>query len=264
MQGERERRLLVAGAVGGPFTIALYTPLRNAITLGSQDASASAATLYKRTVAHGWLRGGYAGWGAPTLFSCPQFLAMGPLYHAYASVVGANLAVLPTALTESTISYGAQARNAQIAYNFTVPTTKHVALQRPWDPRGAGFGPHVMRNACAMSGIRVLSPPIRTFVGADGAGAMMGFAADFIASIAAAAISMPFNQLFNFLATAPPSIHSDGLLLSCSRFLRRQYLTRTGTLSPTIVRDAFMRCAYIAPQLSTYVAIERLCVGERK
>ena len=33
---EREQALLVAGAIGGPFTIAVYTPLRNAITLGSK------------------------------------------------------------------------------------------------------------------------------------------------------------------------------------------------------------------------------------
>ena len=87
-----ESALLVAGAFGGPFTIALYTPLRNAITLGSKDPIASAAALYRRTVEHGWLHGGYAGWMSPTIFSCPQFLAMGPMYHVYAGVVGTNLA----------------------------------------------------------------------------------------------------------------------------------------------------------------------------
>ena len=32
-------------------------------------------------------------------------------------------------------------------------------------------------------------------------------------------------------------------------------------LSAAVLRDLFMRCAYIAPQLSTYAAIERLCVS---
>ena len=72
-----KKALLFGGGAGGPFSVGLYTPLRNAITLASRDASATAATLYRRTVQHGWLRGGYAGFAAPAVASCPQFLAMG-------------------------------------------------------------------------------------------------------------------------------------------------------------------------------------------
>ena len=92
-----ERAILVAGAVGGPFTIGLYTPLRNAITLGAQDAVATAGKLYRRTVEPGFLRGGYAGWLTPTIFSCPQFLAIGPIYHIFSTYVGGDFAVVPTA-----------------------------------------------------------------------------------------------------------------------------------------------------------------------
>ena len=253
MSMTEEQALLTAGALGGPFTIGLYTPLRNAITLGAKDAAASAAALYRRTLQTGWLRGGYAGWASPTVFSCPQFLAMGPLYHLYATALGSsNLAVLPTAFTESLISFGSQSRNAQIAYNLTVDGARQLPLQAPWDPRGAGLLPHVCRNACAMSGIRVLSPPIRAATGADGAGAhpALGFASDFVATIVSAAVSMPFNQLFNFLATTPPAARPEGLLAACSQFLRAQYLTPAGGLSPTVLRDAFMRVAYIAPRAS--------------
>lgn len=253
-----ERATLLAGALGGPFTIAVYTPLRNAITLGAQDAAASSGALYARTVEHGFLRGGYAGWASPTIFSSAQFMALGPLYHVYAGVCGPNLAVIPTALTESTISYGSQARNAQIAYNLSVESGKRVALQAPWDPRGAGFLPHMCRNACAMSGFRVISPPLQRAIGADQSGSpAKAFAADFAATILSAAISMPFNQLFNFLATTPPTSRPHGVLRACMTFLRSQYLTPSGGLSTTMLRDAFMRCAYIAPQLSTYSAIER-------
>ena len=254
-----ERALLAAGALGGPLTIGMYTPLRNAITLGAKDPTASAAALYRLTVRHGWLRGGYAGWLSPTAFSAAQFVAIGPLYHVYADVVGPSLAVVPTALTESAISYGSQARNAQIAYNLSVGEAQRVALQAPWDPRGAGFAAHVCRNLCAMSGIRVLSPPLRAMLGVDDGGASPTalFAADFAASILAAAASMPFNQLFNFLCTTPPAARPDGLLRACTSFLRSQYLTPSGGLSAVVLRDAFMRCAYIAPQLSTYSAIER-------
>ena len=229
-----DQALLAAGAIGGPFTIWLYTPLRNAITLGSQDAQASARVLYLRTLEHGILRGGYAGCVSPTIFSSPQFVAMGPLYHIYASAVGPNLAVLPTAVTESAISFGSQMRNAQIAFNLTVPPGRRITLQRPYDPRGAALVPHVMRNMCAMSGIRVLSPPLRSAFGADTGSPAMGFASDFVASIISAAISMPFNQLFNYLATTPPSARREGIAEACVTFLKNQYLSN-GRLRATVV-----------------------------
>lgn len=266
MSSDESTALLLAGALGGPFTIALYTPLRNAITLGAHDPSASASSLYRRTVSHGYIRGGFAGWAAPTFFSSAQFVAMGPLYHKYASLCGPDLAVIPTALTESTITYGSQTRNAQIAHNLNVANMpeKAVRLQAPWDPRGAGFAPHVLRNACAMSGIRVLSPPIRKAMGAEG-NVALSFAADFSATILSAAISMPFNQLFNFLTTTHSThIAEAGILSSCARFLRTQYLTPAGRFSATVLRDAFMRVAYIAPQLSTYSAIERFATARAR
>ena len=52
----------------------------------------------------------------------------------------------------------------------------------------------------------------------------------------------------------------EGLLVACGRFLRSQYLTPTGRLSSTVVRDVFMRCAYIAPQLTTFSTIESACL----
>lgn len=264
-----QRALLLAGAVGGPVTIGLYTPLRNAITLGAGDAAASARALYATVLR----TGPFTGWLSPTVFSCAQFLALGPLYHVYASAVGPALAVLPTACTESFISFGSQTRNAQMAFNVTVAPTRQLPLQQPWDPRGVAFAPHVARNACAMSGFRVLAGPVQRAL--DGAAdtarvpldrGTANVAADFLASIISAAVSMPFNQLYNYLATTTAASRpAGGVLLACAGFLRRQYLVRTATgrlaLSRTVVRDAFMRCAYIAPQLSTYSAIERLCVS---
>ena len=267
----QSKQLLLAGALGGPLTIGLYTPLRNAITLGAKDAATSAWSLYRLAFAQG-LAGGWTGWRAPTAFSCPQFLAIGPLYHLYSSVAGPSLAIIPTALTESTISYGSQARNAQMAYNVTVDASKRVALQRPWDPRGAGLPAHIMRNACAMSGIRVLTHPVELALTSSAAtlhapldARSAATVADFVSSIIAAAISMPFNQLFNFLAITPAAARQEGILASCAAFLESQYLTRSPSgkaqLSRTLLRDMFMRCFYIAPQLSTYSAIERLCVS---
>ena len=85
-----------------------------------------------------------------------------------------------------------------------------------------------------------------------------------MSSVLAAAVSMPFNQLFNFLSTQPAGAEArGGLLRACARFLVDQYVkpgTRC-TPSATILRDIGMRCAYVAPQLSTYSAIERAVVS---
>eukprot|EP00971_Amphidinium_carterae_P013179 260043-Amphidinium_carterae.1 len=46
-----------AGALGGPFVIFALTPLRNALTLASQDQESSAFELYGRTFQSGFAAG---------------------------------------------------------------------------------------------------------------------------------------------------------------------------------------------------------------
>ena len=123
-----------------------------------------------------------------------------------------------------------------------------------------------------MSGIRVLTHPVELALTSSAAmlhvpldARSTATVADFVSSIMAAAISMPFNQLFNFLAITPAAARQEGIFASCAAFLESQYLTRSPSgraqLSKTLLRDMFMRCFYIAPQLSTYSAIERVCVS---
>lgn len=57
---ERDTALLVAGGLGGPYTIWLYTPLRNAITLGAREPHSSSISLYRKTFSRGFL-GGWIG-----------------------------------------------------------------------------------------------------------------------------------------------------------------------------------------------------------
>ena len=260
---DRDRALFVSGALGGPFSIWIYTPLRNAITLGSKYLAPTSAELYRMTF-KGGVRFGYTGCASPTIFSGPQFIVMGPAFHQFSSLLGPTLAVLPTALCESTISYGSQARNAQKAYNQSCVTASQrmTRLQSPWSPVGAGFAPHVLRNCFAMSGIRVLYEPFREAIDSASGGCISGlsltFAADFCASIVSAACSMPFNQCFNYLAVTP-----DGKGIGA--YLKGQYLEEVSgrgvRVSPRFLRDVFMRCAYIAPQLSTFAIIERACLA---
>ncbi|GMH77374.1 hypothetical protein TrST_g9176 [Triparma strigata] len=250
---ERDRVLLLTGGLGGPFTIMLYCPLRNAIALGSKYPL-NAMGLYRMTFARGFA-GGWTGGLSPTIFSCPQFLAMGPLYHVYSGYTGPTLAVLPTAITESTISFGSQARNAQLAFNATVEKGAKIALQNPANPIHIGVFPHIMRNVCAMSGIRILNEPCSSIIASvtrtDKKSTMTANLGAFLASCLSAGISMPFNQIFNYLAITP-----EAGLRDVGRFLKSQYV-QDGSISPRMLRDLGMRIAYNAPQLTTFLIIEK-------
>jgi hypothetical protein len=188
----------------------------------------------------------------------------------YSDICGPSLAVIPTAVTESVISIGSQARNAQMAYNITAAPAARVSLQFYANPVTIGLPAHIMRNACAMSGIRILTDPCENAVdafcaavGAQPDKRATKFASDFSASVLAATVSMPFNQIFNFLVVSRQVTWRTALSASLA-FLKSQYFVESHTgrlrVSRVAVRDIFMRCAYIAPQLSTFVTIERLCV----
>ena len=111
-----DNALLLSGGLGGPFTIWFYTPLRNAITLGSKYQAPGALQLYRMTfegryitrmcvvwvAAHregssdkGGMKMGWTGAVAPTIFSVPQFLAMGPAYHWYSAQLGSTSLAVP-------------------------------------------------------------------------------------------------------------------------------------------------------------------------
>jgi len=250
---DKDKVLLLTGGLGGPLTIALYCPLRNAIALGSKYPLSS-LSLYRMTFARGFT-GGWTGGLSPTIFSCPQFLAMGPLYHVYSTHLGPTLAIFPTAITESLISFGSQARNAQLAYNATVGKKEIVNLQHPASPVHVGCLPHVLRNAIAMSGIRALNGPCSSLIsvvtGGERESATVQNMGAFTASVASAGISMPFNQVFNYLAVTP----SAGLR-DVPGFLMSQYV-KDGRVSKIVIRDLGMRIAYNAPQLTTFLIIER-------
>ena len=193
---------------------------------------------------------------------------MGPLYHVYSSKVGTILAVGATGVTESLISYGSQTRNAQLAYNASVSSLRRVAVQHPLNPVGVGLPAHIMRNIVAMSGCRLITHPctqaitsVAHTVGLNPDPSLLQVAGDFAGCFLSAAFSMPLNQSYNYLVTATPEARSEGILRSTVLFLKSQYLLteKNGrvTLSRTVARDMFMRCAYIAPQLTTYMCIER-------
>ncbi|CAE8617296.1 unnamed protein product, partial [Polarella glacialis] len=233
-----EMSLILAGALGGPFVLYLLTPLRNALVLASQDANSSALELYASVFAGG-LASGWTGGLTVVLPACPQFIAMGPLFHFLKELCGYALpAVLITAAAESFISYGPQTMNAQLAYNHQqalAGSGVEVPLWNPFNPFGPGISVHIVRNVVAISGLRIFSAPCQ--VGLARLAAMLGlrlpqglqkFVGDFIASIGAAIFSAPLNQLYNFVVTSPETFSEAGVQLKAGVcYLGGIYFTRS-------------------------------------
>lgn len=258
--------LIAAGGIGGPVIIYIVTPLRNALTLGAQDPGAGLLECYRRAFARG---SGWSGGHYLALANVPGFLAIGPAYHLYNSLTGsASMALVLTAVSESTILFGAETRNAQIAYNRSAAQfgTSQIPLSllRPWGP---GFGMHVGRNVVAMSGMRIFSKPCEDALGILFPSMQSGArvtASLFTANVVTAVASTPVNQLYEFSVTmrlAQGLAAGKGQPITMMAYLRRQYLLPDGSLSRVAGRDVLLRIAYTSTLYTLFGLLERTCVS---
>ncbi|KAF4690265.1 hypothetical protein FOZ60_000422 [Perkinsus olseni] len=152
--------LLVSGSFGGPFVIFTLTPLRNGLTLAAQDRVSTMSSLYRRCFMHGF-KSGWVGGLWPSVPAIPQFCVLGPMYHLYTSFLGQQGALVCTAVTETAITYGANTRNAEVAYNQYVPRKDRLTNLTPaYKPIGPGALMHAVRNALGMCGMRVFAAPL--------------------------------------------------------------------------------------------------------
>lgn len=240
--------LLLSGACGGPFVIFLCTPMRNGLTLGSQDRMSGMGQLYKK-VFRGGAASGWTGGGAPAVVACPQFLCLGPVWHmlhgqsrtllgipedAGHRLLPAAMASLGAGLCETVLTYGSQSRNAQMAYNksfvqfsSTVEGVRRpVPLNNPYQLWGAGAGAMALRNMGSIVAVRGLSPWLRERLPPGQlSDSSLRVACDVTCSVVAATVTAPLHQLFNFLATTAeassmPAAERARLARS---FLNRQY-----------------------------------------
>lgn len=205
--------------------------------------------------------------------SCPQFIVMGPLYHFLKAFTGSAVpAVILSALAETCISYGSQTVNAQMAFNAEqrlAGSDYEVPIWNPFVLLGPGCSVHILRNIISLSGLRIFSGPckagLRKLAGSCLSDGMLQFLGDFTASMGAAVCSAPINQLYNFSVTSKAFMAasmSERASLGLS-FLSNQYLVRNLDghvvgVSPTLGRDLFMRCAYVATLYAMFGAIERI------
>lgn len=299
-----DKALLVSGAVGGPTVIWLCTPLRNGLTLGAKDKKSGIVGLYRK-VFRGGFHAGWTGGLAPAVVACPQFLALGPVYHfingSLADCAGvaalsptsaprlccSAIAALGASLGETMLTFGSQARNAQMAYNNSFVhfasvvdgSRKNLPLNRVRDVWGVGAEALLVRNFLSVFSVRSFSPCLRERM-PDIQGKVV--LCDALASLAVCTVTAPVHQLFNFLATTPEarSLSFSERSTMARRFLREQYFVPlprevmitadlsqrppeqeySWRMSPVALRDFGMRATYITTVMSLFVAIERtLC-----
>lgn len=262
-----EPTLFLSGAFGGPLIIGSLTPLRNACTLAAQDTVSTAGQLYGRVFSKGLLSG-WTGATTPAAAAAVQFTTLGPGYYAFLKLLGSPAAAVTAGVvTETLITYGPTTRNAQLMHNEVSSTSAKVTV-KPIRPFGPGFGALVLRNCCANAGIRVLSTPfadmLSHFSMNQAPAGVCRFGGDFLASVVCGAISMPFNQLYNFQVTSEASQNANAVerFKMGLSFLKKQYLAPSdrGTLrlSKVVLRDAGLRSLYIGCMFSSYAAVERL------
>jgi hypothetical protein len=260
-----DKPLLIAGAFGGPFVVFVLTPLRNALTLASQDRTSSTVQIYKQCFKGGLSRG-WVGGIYPSIPAVPQFVTLGPFYHVYTSLVGPYPALLFTAATESAFTFGAHSRNAQLAYNESVPPNKRISrISSSFTVFGPGIIPHVCRNCVGMMGIRIFSKPVKNELDVlfpNASEKTKRTAGDFIGSLLSGILSTPFNQMFNFFATSDlHNLPRSERIQVAKQFLKSQYFVRTesGSFRPSkiMMRDIALRSIYSMGLFGIYATFER-------
>ena len=270
---------IVAGAVGGPLVEYVTTPLRNALTLGASDQSATVLGLYRQVFRNGAFSGGIPMAKA----AVPGFLVLGPAFHWFKDRTGGShvAAVTLTAWAETMVFYGAETYNAQIAYNLkaaaaaathgggAIPSI--VRLQNPSHPTfGIGFGLNMTRNVLAMSGIRVFSKPCQDLMQRMDDARRLSLATrailgDLVANIFVSAASTPLHQLYGWSVTTRVAAANNTTVepfgTAAMKFLRAQYLTPSGHLSKVAGRDMCLRVAYNTTIFTLFGFIERNLVS---
>lgn len=254
--------------IGGPISVGILTPQRNAMTLAAMELSLSYVGLYRAVFAEGPLKA-FRGIPYPMLASVPQFAAIGPVYLACeAKGMPVPLAISAASVVESSLTYFAHRRNAQIQYNATRSAANAIPVSGVGLAyvMGPGFAWHVGRNIAGMAGIRVFSPWCKQMFermpgGRNFSEAQLAFAGDLSASAFASTLSMPFNQVFSWCACTP-ALEKQSYIQRTRAGLGfligsyRQFGLRL------LQRDLCIRISYTASLFTIYRTIERMIMQE--
>jgi len=200
--------------------------------------------------------------------ACPQFVAVGPVFHLFDAVAPRPMALFGAALIETCITYGSQSRNAQLAFNAQCESVRGgvvVPLSKAWRPWGPGAAFFQARNFVGMSGIRLLSPPLqdslKEVIPSTGPRQL---ASDMLASAATCIVSMPLNLSWTYVVTTPELANAPAWKRGAAAvdFMRKQFVSQNGKgLSKVAVRDFGLRCIYVASVFTMFRSIERVAVS---
>jgi len=255
--------------------IASLTPLRNAMSNGAQDSSASLWQLYSRALGlqsgpANKVRVAYTGALVSSGPACIQWTIIGPTFHFFNSFAPSPAALLATAALETCVTFGSQSRNAQMAFNVQAHAQGQASVPlfgivRPWGP-GATF--FMLRNFCGMSGIRLLSPSAQKLLEPILPSGPRELASDLMASMMTCVVSGPLNHCWTYTVTSPKlwKASSKDRSWELVSYLRGQYLLPSNnafgySFSPLVRRDFAARCIYIASVFTMFSCIERLAVA---
>merc|ERR1719313_3165936 len=174
-----------------------------------------------------------------------------------------------TGAVESGIAYGAETKNAQLATIAKGGKIPMERVQNPMIPYGPGVSLHISRNGFAMIGMRLLCDPITNSLekvtGQKNSGVTL--AGDFLSNIAAAGLTFPIHQLFNYTVSTPEMWDKPQAekLQMAKEYLKKQYLVEKPgggqQLSPILLRDFGLRSLYIAGAYTMYINFERACIA---
>lgn len=258
-----EPPLLVTGAIGGPMVMYLITPFRNALSNAATDSEASFCGAYWNVFSKGLSRA-WTGGMYSAIYACPQFVVLGPLFHIYQQILGAFGGTVMCGMTETFITYGAQTKNAQLAFNMCGGNIPEDQIQPSYLPWGPGISLNILRNIAVMSGPRVVSGKIAMILERSmGPGQLTSILGDLIANIFAGCISMPLHQLYSYTVATMSMWHlSYGeYLRALLSYLSGQYFTTTSsgyrTISTLMVRDLALRSIYVMVAFTSFTTIER-------
>jgi hypothetical protein len=252
---------ILSGAVGGPLVVGFLTPQRNAMTLGAKDATSSFFQIYRQVFRNGVLQA-FRGGSRPTFAAVPQFTMIGPAYLlVHQQTQSPSLALFASSMGESLLTYNAQRRNAQIQFNASRPPSQHIAFESMSKLWGPGFVCHVLRNAVAMTGIRIVSPyamkVVEQLPGIDQSADETKFLlSDLGSSSVSAVLSMPFNHVFSWASCTPElkTLSRVERLKAYATFLITNYKAQGCRL---LARDLLTRICYTAPLFTGYHFVER-------
>jgi len=201
------------------------------------------------------------------------------------SLAASVMASVGSGIIVTALTFGSQARNAQMAYNQALQQSlekgrQQLILTKSYKIWGVGAMVLACRNSLTIASVRAMSPWLEQMMPECNTGPIgKSMICDAVASTLTCVVSSPMHQTLNFLVTTPGAdqMPFKQRWLLIADFLNRQYFVpkpmssfaRYGLEKPPVkqsyswmlssaaLRDFGMRAIYIATMFTLFTSIER-------